>query len=396
MSTDDHSPDQRPGVEHLSPATIAVVFGVALALLATWFVGPQRGYWAELQKRPPAEAPSLSWAGLWDTATYAQIEAVAGDALRAKPLAVRAINGTVLWALGASAVPQVSTGAPLTSAVGGDAELYFGGEFTEPCPFLDDGAAAGLANAKAAARAGGKRLLVVVVPSKSTAYLEDSGRWTKALRQCERASQEQLERLAAADDSVRLINPGDVIANDPGLPYWRGDTHWTPAGGMALAQEVMAAVAGPRGRSAVRQRMRHVRDLVIQEDLYTQLGLQRITRTPWWGPVPRDAPAFTALDVPGAWPPTTFRSPRPWPGAPRALVLFDSFVYTPEIQPQVATFFPSGTFLIWDRIADPGRLDPAELVVLETTDRLALGRLAGLQQSGPWGAFLDYLRSPIK
>lgn len=396
MSPDTPPDDQRPGTQRLSWGALGLVIGVSFALLSAWFIGPSSGYWAELQKRPPAERPELTWRGLWDTTTYAQFEAVAGDALRAKPWAVKAINGSVLWALGASAVPQVSTGAPVTSTRGGSSELYFGGEFTEPCPFLRDGAGAGLANARSAARAGGKQLLVIVVPSKSTAYLGDSGPWTQALRACERASKARLDALATVNPELRIISPTDVIANDPQLPYWRGDTHWTPAGGMALTQEIMEVVGGSAGRAAVRQRLKHVRNIVVQEDLYTQLGLERQTVTPWFGPTPREAPTFTTVDTDGPWPPTTFRSPRPWPGAPRVLILFDSFVYTPELQPQVATFFPSGTFLIWDRIAAPGRLGPAEMVILETTDRLALGRLSGLQDGGPWEAFLEYLRTPAQ
>lgn len=394
MNDDRDTPLATPAPDRISRGGLAAVIVVAAMLLSAWFIGPGAGYWAALQKRAVAEPPDVSWSGLWDTRTYAAFEAAAGDALRAKPWATALVNGTILSALGASGVAQASTGVPgtLTGLRGNDAELFFGGEFTEECPFLGDGAARGLERMAAAALAGGKRLLYVVVPNKSTVYMGDGEGWRAGLSACERRSREILTKIAAANPAVILIEPQRVVRTAPELPYWRGDTHWTPRGGLALTQVIMEALGGPRAEAAAMRRMAHVRDLVVQEDLYMQLGLRRITTTPWWGPRPADASSFASVNDGRPWPIQTFRSPHPWPGMPgNTLVLYDSFMYTPELYGQVSTMLPSGTFQIWDRIPDMTGVPDSDLVVLETTERLALGRLAGMQEGGPWQSFIDYL-----
>ena len=73
------------------------------------------------------------------------------------------------------------------------------------------------------------------------------------------------------------------------------------------------------------------------------------------------------------------------------LLVYDSFVYATGLEAQIASLFPAGWMVQWDAMPDVTQAGPAGLVVLESTDRLAVARLASLNRGGPNQPFLDYL-----
>ncbi len=358
--------------------TVAVL-AFAGFLILMWFVGPAVGTNAQRQNRPQGEFPQMSLAAAADVATFEQATSALSDRLRAKPSVVENVNAAVLSATGRS---------PSADVVARGDELYYAGEFTEPC--LDpqfatwaQDSARGLA---AAAEKGGKQVLFVVVPSKSVA-VPPSGVGVDALTSCQDWSQAVLRDIASEPGSpVRIIDPDDVAALADGPGYWKGDTHWTPRGGQALSYLLAEESGGTaEGRFVSGAPFDH------QGDLYRLLGIPRLEPTDAVGPTAAAMPTFESVPNATAWPMQSFTSPDPLPGAPDLLLVYDSFVYATGLEAQIASLFPAGWLLQWDAMPDVRQAGDAGLVVLESTDRLAVARLASLNAGGPNQPFLDYL-----
>ncbi len=369
------------GQEKLARGGTFAVFAFAALMVLMWFIGPASGTNAARQNRPQTEFPAFSVAGAGDVATYEAATAALSDRLRAKPGVVERVNSAVLSVTGRS---------PVADVVASDGELYFAGEFTEPCldPQYATWARDSARALAAEADKGGKRVLFVVVPSKSVA-VPPAGVATGALTACQAWSQAVLREIASEPDSpVRIIEPSAVRANADGTGYWKGDTHWNPRGGQALsyllAEEVGDSAEGRFVPGA---------DFDHQGDLYRLLGIPRSERTDAVGPPASAMPTFAELPNGTPWPMRAFTSPDPLPRAPELLLVYDSFVYATGLEAQIASLFPAGWLLQWDAMPDVTQAGRAELVVLESTDRLAVARLASLNRGGPNQAFLDYLSS---
>ena len=185
---------------------------------------------------------------------------------------------------------------------------------------------------------------------------------------------------------MRIIDPADVQAVAEGTGYWTGDTHWTPRGGQALSYLLAEQVGGSAaGRFEVGAPYDH------QGDLYRLLGIPRSEPTEAVGPPAAAMPTFEEVPNGTPWPMRSFTSPEPLPGAPELLLVYDSFVYATGLEAQIASLFPAGWMVQWDAMPDVTQAGPAGLVVLESTDRLAVARLASLNRGGPNQPFLDYL-----
>lgn len=356
--------------------TLAVVV-VALLLLSFWFLGPPSGTNAQLQNRPQATFPPLSLSAVGDVATFEQTTAALSDRLRAKPDVIAAVNSAVLGITGRSASSSV--------VAAGD-RLYFAGEFTEPClsPAYETWAAAAAQHLTEVAQAGGRQVIFVVVPSKSVVE-PAAGVTSQALTACQRWARGVLQRIADEPGSpVRMIDPQAVRDRGEGAAFWRADTHWTPAGGLALA-DLLAEEVG----SDAEGRFVAGGEFDKPTDLDRLLGAPGAERTQDW--VPRAAPSMRTFPNGTSWPGTAFTSPDPLPDAPTLLLVYDSFVYATGLEDTVASLFPAGWLLQWDAMPTMTGVGDAELVVLESTDRLALQRLASMNPGGANQPFLDYL-----
>jgi hypothetical protein len=380
-------------VPRSTTAGIALSIVTGLLLLSAWVIGPRFSA-AELQNRPPVPVPDLSRSDLLRTDSYQALDAALTDRLPSKPLAVAMVNGGVLVTTQRSASPQVVSlqargrdGGPL---------LSYAGEFTEPCEFTakPDWGDRGAVSLRDAAGEGGTAVVMVVAPNKSTAFpLPDSPANT-ALQACSAASRTQLQQLAQQEGSViRLIDAGQVFAWDP-VGFTSGDTHWTPRGGMALLQSTVqqlgrGAYDEAGARSALLSRIDPSGAQVpVKLDLYALLGLER--RVMLAGPEVRSPVASDPLPAD----PRVVRyvSSNPVPGMPqRAVILVDSFVTATNLQTALASVFAEAWIVPWDSIAVVAELPPADVVVLETAERLALGRLGAVTADGAFWALRAYI-----
>ena len=370
---------------------LVMCFG--LVLLSAWFIGPPSGTSDRLQNTSERAFPTLtSPRNLLNVDTYIQTEAAIESRLRAKPAAVLAVNTFFLTLLGSSPSSSVSTGSLLLppASLGTQRELYFGGEFTQSCGTSQTAAAEGLAALESAARAGGVRVLFVVAPNKSTVLLKDDSAWTHALLDCATASRSSLEALANDYPSLRLVSPERVRELDPALPYWRGDTHWTPRTGMALTETIVGALFGETAARSVPTRFQAQSVFDRRQDLDAMLGIESTVATPWWGPTGLEMPDL-ATGVDPLQDLIPFTTASPWPAAAPILVVGDSFTWVPELEGQVASYFPSGNFMLWDNVTTQHPLPASRVLILESVERSALTRLAQLRPGGEYQPLLNYL-----
>lgn len=381
-----------PGNRLAGGGTVLVMcFG--LVLLSAWFIGPPSGTSDRLQNTSERAFPALANPrSFLNVDTYIQTEAAIESRLRAKPAAVLAVNTVFLTLLGSSPSSSVSTGSlvlPPTS-LGAQRELFFGGDFTQSCGTSQTAAAEGLAALESAARAGGMRVLFVVAPNKSTVLLKDESAWTHALLNCATASRISLQALATEHPSLHLVSPERVHQLDPAMPYWRGDTHWTPRTGVALTETVVDALFGASASSSVPTRFRAQSAFERRQDLDAMLGIETKVETPWWGPTGPEMPLLaTGVDPLKDLIPFTTASP--WPTAQSILVVGDSFTWVPELEGQVASYFPSGNFMLWDNVTTQHPLPGSRVLILESIERSALTRLAQLRPGSEYQALLNYL-----
>jgi hypothetical protein len=366
---------------------------VGALMLLPWLLGPDPADTAARENRGMAPVPPMS-AGSWsDTAFYAGMNAAVADRIRSKPLAVGLVNGAVLALTDRSASPDVVAGEPLPDR---GHRLYYAGEFTESCPHArqPQWAEQGMQRLASAAAAGGKSVVFAVVPNKSTTQPLPSRPATDALLACASAADAALRRLAASPGSpVIQVEPDDVLAWDPQEPYWDGDTHWTPTGGMALVAALVQRLGGSSPDLAARFDMTS-RTLRVREDLYGLLGLQREAESAWPQSIASQV-EMTELTGATPYPILRFQSSAPIQGLPeRVLIVFDSFVYVPRLQAALASSFRETWMVQWDGINDLEGIPPVDAVIFESTERLAGGRLSGFYEGGPLQPALDLLQGP--
>lgn len=189
-----------------------------------------------------------------------------------------------------------------------------------------------------------------------------------------------------------MVNPERVrqIAGADG--YWQQDTHWTTSGGRALTEAIGDAIGGTGAAKKALDRQVQLGDSDHLPDLRPLLGFGGTEPTPVFGP--RQPSSFTEITGVSPWPPRSFTSPDPLPGAPTLALVYDSFVYAPGLEPQIASLFPSGVLLQWDAVPALNELPTQDLVIVESAERLALGRLAAMTPEGPFAPILDYLSRP--
>lgn len=365
--------------------TIAVI-GFAVLMISFWLIGPPAGTTAERASRTETEVPQVSPQNVGDVATYEQLTDALDDRLRMKPAAVSGVNSLVYNLTGLS---------PSSQVVAGSDQLFFAGDFTEPCRTNSDQwetwASESMQNLTAAAKAGGKTVLFVVVPDKSLAYPDQLGFGHAGLTRCQQHNKEMLERLAAAPDSpVRIMTP-DQVMKGADRPYWQGDTHWTRDGGAALSETLAAALGN---KTAVRDRLNQGAAFEHPGDLYRLMGLDRTETTYSWDPNPDSMPVFKDEEATATRPIRSFESPNPLPNTDPALFVYDSFVYATGIEAQLGSLFPSGYFLEWGAVDSVSNVGPTGVVVLESVQRLAIGRLAAFNEGGPMQPLLDYIADP--
>jgi len=380
------------------------IAAVSAALLSAWMVGPLAGTSAAIEKRPVVQLPKVDLNSLRSVDTYKQIESWAIDHVRMKPLAVSAVNNAIAAATKQSGSALVIQGARFSASR--EPELFSAEEFTARCryPASLEKSRIALNSIRAAATQGNKQVLITVVPSKARTIGYLLGTRLNDLTGCAYNEDLVIAQLAQEyPDILKVVDPKRVLKYAPRDPYWSGDTHWTPMGGRALSELILAKVANvdlETARQILFDRTVPANKLV-RGDLFRLLGLSKETATTRIATrqayqlqiTPR--PFGTGSRVWG------WTSPQPLEGATQSmLILHDSMVNVPRLTGQFGNVVPEGYDVHWTMAEDLPKLPQVQTVVLEFVDRTFLAKLlsfpsvdANVEDDTRMAAALTYLAS---
>lgn len=365
----------------------AICVCLALGLVSAWLVGPPIGTWARLQNHARPKLPALSVSSLSHKATYRLIDEALDDDLRVKPSVVWRINEAGLRVLGLSLVSRATTASlvPRFSLGSGvDSNLFISDDFTPDLSATYNSLAKGLTTFTDELRAGGKTGFVVVVPNKSTIMLNDDSFWHKALMADSNKARQNLLALASNGQPLVVLSAEDLRAARPEDPFWTGDTHWKPDTAMAL-------VTAARDRLGLGEGVRLVsKESTVfsrPQDLLAMLSINSTFKTS----VNVDANTkveYTKFNYPGPHGAQTFKNLGQAASGKTALILCDSAVLATGISDELASLFTSGTIAHLDDIKYVDQLPQADVVIIETVERVAYPRIVGLGEDASLRSYL--------
>jgi len=365
------------------------VFVVAACLITGWFIGPSPASSAALEKHALTQLPKITSQNVAKKATYQQLEAWTVDNVRVKPIAVNVVNNAIAAATKQSGSAMVLQGGRLSP--NRDPELFLSEEFTMRCriqPSLEMAQAA-IEDIRAAAQAGGKRILIYVAPSKSTTIGFLLGRRLNDLERCARSENAVIRQLAILyPDMIRIIDPKLVLAYSPKDPYWSGDSHWTALASRALGQRIiqdLANVSGSQAKALMEERLMPAPAVQYRGDLYRLTGStkqtpsQRFKLKTGFGLSIIKGPLNTPRSEVYQW---TAKSPLPGV-TPSVTIVHDSFVGVPHVTEQFATLIPAGLDVNWVSGKSLDRLPVSKTVIFEVVDRSFLLKLHSMPGIDP-------------
>jgi alginate O-acetyltransferase complex protein AlgJ len=199
-----------------------------------------------LENRPLAKAPSLD-AG-WGV--FAAASSYASDHLPIREAAVhvnqRVVDG-VFQEPPSIAASTVNGVAYPRVVLGQDSWLFYGGDFQSPCTPLEPATAtvARLSRLAAVLRASGRKVVVTVVPDKSS-IVRDRLPDRYIGRTCAAARKAAFWAAFTAAGQPDLLDLRPALRRADALPgraYYRSDTHWTPLGQVTYARQVVKHLA---------------------------------------------------------------------------------------------------------------------------------------------------------
>lgn len=262
------------------PSGRALTLAMAMALASTWLIGR----WSyPLDQNREAETPPSLTAGLpLDMDAHRRLEAAIRDALPVSRVTIPLIGGFAF-----------DHGYSLRSDVwqGRGGELFLGAEFTNPCR------GGGSENRRAFERllslpetqGDDPRIRVVIPVNKSMALASQlqgapSLGTIAALTECETNDWIEVEKLLAGHPRAATSVDGAIAAAAHWglLPYYEGDTHWTPAGAAAFSLRLGEWIAPrhPFNRSEQLGRMFVTKSVLAGGDLYRLAGVPRNEEAP--------------------------------------------------------------------------------------------------------------------
>lgn len=378
---------------------------VSIALLSGWIVGPPAARSADLEKRPPVELPEITTETVLKTGTYRQFEGWAMDHLRIKPVAVEGINNAVASLLQQSGSSLVIQGKALNGARG--PELFLAEEFTARCEFPADITIArkALDLVRETAQEHNKDVHFYVVPSKIDVLGHLLGNKYKDLVSCADAENAVIDQLSLEyPEIIRIVTPESVVSYAPRDPFWEADSHWTPMGGRALSEMIIADIANvtrAEAKELLLQRTRISSRAPLQRgELFRFLGREDTTSA--FQVVAQRGYGIKSVVRPfGVTSPGKgWVSANPVPGADKSVVIIhDSMVNVPRLTLQFGNVVPVG-YDIHNRVAmQINKLPATETLLYESVNRTFLSKLRrfpGVDPSVPdepqFVEMIEYLR----
>lgn len=395
------TPKSAPGHHRLPVFGSLAVFGMAAALTSVWFIGPAAGTSAAMENHAVAQLPVVDTETLLDVQTYEQVEAWAKDHVRVKPVAVDAVNAAAKT-FASNSSSRIFKGSKFRA--NRPNELFLAEEFVGRCgtPSIEK-ARAGLDALLEASSAGGKRLVVIIAPSKYRVLGHLLGAQLPELAKCAIKEDAVFAQLAIEyPETIRYIQADRVMAYAPNNPYWAGDSHWTPLGAQAFTEQIVSTVGNVTLKQAQALMKKRIvqRGVMTRGELFKLIGETGLTSSPILYATNANRPkavfGFNGADKQAF----SWTAPHPLKTADKSvLVVHDSFVNVPLLSAQYSQFFATGFDVHWSYASSFVKTPAVKTVVMESVDRTFMSRLLripGVDESTPDSAdmimFLDYLR----
>lgn len=294
-----------------------------LVLASAWLIG--RSAPPVDENRRQTASPPLAASLAMDVEAHHKIEASIRDAIPLARLTVPAL-ASLGYAAGYSLRSDVWQGS--------DGQLFFRGDFALPCRSRTGIVALSHSLLGPSMQGADPQLRLVIPPNKSTVMRDQlwSGPHISgpgALTDCEEAHRSELAQLAVQHPrALTLVDGVTEAAAQFGQPaFYKGDTHWTPAGAGALALRLGTWIAPDRPFPPATQ-ARYFSTMDRSRpgvDLYRMAGLRRADSEPY---ITSSLPGVIPTELPDPDGGSLVEERTVAPGAPlpgRTLIYADSF-----------------------------------------------------------------------
>jgi hypothetical protein len=310
--------------------------------------------------------PKINPKSLFSIDYYSSVGEYLSSRNSLKPVVVRALNNGSIELFSGTPNSQVLVGRTES----GGPELYYSGDFTEPCSQLSqfEEISERMSSLNNFVENTDVSLFFIVAPNKSSFHEFSAGGIREGMTRC---SDENLAMIKGLVQRFTFLKYAQPTPDDPSsetFSYWHGDTHWTPTGGNVLANLLVTG-----DDNASRVNMQPGTPTFRDEDLWRMLGFKTKTLTQTIEPVDGYGSDLVsdAEDVNMK----VFISENSASKNSSALIVHDSFVQESQLFDQIAPLYGTTYFIAWDHVGDLSTLPKVDTIVFESVERISLGRM---------------------
>jgi hypothetical protein len=252
----------------------------------------------------------------------------------------------------------------------GTLELYYSGDFTEPCSQLSqfEDISREMTSLNEFIKRTDINLLFVIAPNKSSFHELSFGGIRQGITRCSDKNLSMIQDLVQRFPFLKYAKPLPDDPSSKNFSYWHGDTHWNPTGGNVLANLLVSD-----DKNSSRTKMQPGVPTSREEDLWRMLGFKTSTVTQTLKPVDGYG-SDLILDEENVGL-KVYISEISTNKNSSALIIHDSFVQEPQLFDQIAPLYKKTYFISWDDVGDLSALPEVDTIVFESVERIALGRL---------------------
>lgn len=310
--------------------------------------------------------PKIGTKGVMSTDYYSSVGEYLSNKSSLKPIAVRATNNGSIKLFSGTPNSQVLFGRTDS----GTPELYYSGDFTEPCSQLSQfrEISKEMSSLEEFIDSSDIRLFFLIAPNKSSFHELNFGGIRKGMERCSDENLSTIKDLVKRFPFLEYVEPLPDIPSSEDFSYWHGDTHWTPTGGSVLANLLVTG-----DDNASRVNMQPGTPIFRDEDLWRMLGFKTNTLTKTIEPV--DGYRSDLVSDADNVSMKVFISENSISKNSSALIIHDSFVQESQLFDQLAPLYAKTYFIGWDHVGDLSALPEVDTIIFESVERIALGRI---------------------
>ncbi len=366
---------------------ISRLVGILLgfSLLLGWVVGSSPKDSAALANEELTPWPFQNAFDLLETSNWAEFNSFLLDNLRIKTIATSGVNNLSIRATGMTISRDVIAG-PIKlkeNSIGNRnerPELFYAQDFTRACSELKNvkNAKSSLLKIEQLNDLGEAQIRFVIASNKSSFPVE-SNFWSNALLSCSVDVRKSILAITnnLANSNLLQVLPKNAWQSKDAPPYWSGDTHWTPQGALEVPRYLINEGL-LKSTALERLETRSAHNGSRTEDLWALIGSKSEVDVSFIRPTrpSQTKELATKTDM------RHFQTQEDVNVDSRSILfVYDSFGFVPELENQIAPMYRESYFVTWSDF-DPKQLPLVDIIVFESVERSALGRLSALQELG--------------